>query len=152
MSASVIICLCIGKPWKHLWKQNEENSMNTFAIINEIKKWKYETEIKQSGSLNSIGETDWKEQIKHERERERNLELSRFDGDRDADEEDAEHSYGCVTLPVLRSTVRATGHTPNLLPEISIPMISCSTSHCFFWLGLFVLPSSKMSKFNQTLN
>lgn len=62
----------------------------------------------------------------------RDLEFSGKFEDWDADKEDAEHGDGGVALPVFRATVRATGHTPNLVPEISIaaiPVICCTTSH-----------------------
>lgn len=62
------------------------------------------------------------------------LELGGFHGDGDTNEEDAEHSDGGVAFPVFGATIRTTGHTPNLVSEISVylsmsmSMIS-STSH-----------------------
>lgn len=64
----------------------------------------------------------------------KNLELSRFHGDRDADEEYAGHGDGSVALPVLWPTVGPTGHTPHLLSEILMGRISMavvvSSPHC----------------------
>ena len=70
-----------------------------------------------------------------ERERERYLEFSGFHSDGDADEDNAEHGNGGVALPVLWATVRATAHTPDLVPEIavsvSMAVIAAATSHFF---------------------
>jgi len=68
-----------------------------------------------------------------ERERERDLKFSGFHGDGDADEDNAEHGNGSVSLPVLGTTVRATGHTPHLGPEIAVSMavIAAATAHFF---------------------
>nr|AFK44921.1 unknown [Lotus japonicus] len=62
------------------------------------------------------------------------LELSGKLEDGDANEEDTEHGDGGVTLPVLGTTVRATGHTPYLVPEIAAVTVICwstTTSHFF---------------------
>lgn len=65
-----------------------------------------------------------------EREGEGNLEASGEFEDGDADEENAEHGNGGVALPVLGATVRATCHTPYLVPDIAaVPVICCSASH-----------------------
>ena len=61
------------------------------------------------------------------------LKLGGFHGDGDTNKEEAEHCNGSIALPVLGPTVRATAHTPNLVPEIamnlSMAMIS-SSAHC----------------------
>ena len=63
------------------------------------------------------------------------LEFSGFHSDGDADEDNAEHGNGGVALPVLGTAVRATAHTPDLVPEIavsvSMAVIAAATSHFF---------------------
>ncbi|KAM1019288.1 hypothetical protein ACFX2I_040684 [Malus domestica] len=50
---------------------------------------------------------------------EKDLELGRFHGDRNADKEDAGHGNGGVALPVLGPTVWPTTHAPHLGPEVT---------------------------------
>ncbi|RWW05295.1 hypothetical protein GW17_00031442 [Ensete ventricosum] len=55
---------------------------------------------------------------KRDKGEDNDLELGGFNGDRDADEEDAEEGYGGVALPVLGAAVRPTGHAPHLRSEV----------------------------------
>lgn len=57
------------------------------------------------GTEKRIGDTD--------------LKLGGFHGDWNANEDDAGHGDGSVALPVLWPAVRATGHGPDLLPEVA---------------------------------
>lgn len=47
------------------------------------------------------------------------LELGGFHGDWNANEDDAGHGDGSVAFPVPGPAVRATGHGPDLLPEVA---------------------------------
>jgi len=99
---------------------NVKNESKIFIIIwrNKIKTWKSGKE-----NRNLI-----------EKERMKNLKFSWEFEDGDTNEDDTEHSDGGVAFPVFRATVRATSHTPNLVPEISsiasaITVICSTTSH-----------------------
>lgn len=69
------------------------------------------------------------------------LELGGFHGDRDTNEENAEHSNRSIATPVLGPAIWATRHAPHLRPEILCSMPSMfSSSH------LFLIYSRDLSK------
>lgn len=104
-------------------------NINQYTRKAEVNKIRYFTKITANYSISNHLSIHFRSDWRTGRDGGTDLELGRFQGDRNANEYDSGEGNCGIALPMYGPTVRPTTHTPDLSPEISTMRVVSSAGH-----------------------